>query len=86
MAKKKAIRSVWTRVSAKLKRGSLKPRPLMGKSLAINPELPSRRSRNLHPVAYATLQRVVRGGSRSTKPFVNRMARMTKKVKPYGTR
>jgi hypothetical protein len=84
VAKKKAIKSVWSRVSARLKRGPLKARPLLGRARQINPELPSRRSKNLHPLSYATLQRVLKAGSKSAKPFANRMPRLVKKVKPYG--
>ena len=86
MAKKKAIKSVWSRVSARLKRGALKARPLAGRSRQINPELPRRRTKNLHPLHYATLQRVLKAGSKSAKPFSKRMPRLVKKAKPYGVK
>lgn len=85
MAKKKTIKSPWSRVVQRLRSGRLAKRPLMGRPKQINPKLPSRRTRNLNPVAYATLQRIMKAGSRSAKPFSKRMPRMQKKVNAYGT-
>lgn len=85
MAKKKSMKSPWKRVMQRLRSGRLAKRPLMGRPKQINPELPSRRTRNLNPVAYASLERILKAGSRSAKPFSRRMPRMQKKVNAYGT-